>query len=100
MCGGCRTFCVCVEGGVGHFVFVCGGKGGGHFVFDKVGCVSMHVYLCVDVLALYVRVILVLFFFYTLKQHECKCHYLAASRQRKYFSFQNLFHGGLGRRLL
>ena len=40
--------CVCVEGGVGHFVFVWG-LGGGDFVFDKVGCVSMHVYLCVDV---------------------------------------------------
>ena len=42
----CRTFCACVEGGIGDFVCVCGG-GGGHFVSDKVGCVSMHVYLCV-----------------------------------------------------
>ena len=41
------------------------------------------------------RVILLLLF-YTLKQHMCKCHYLAASRQRNILVFKTSFMEGEG----
>ena len=42
------TFCVCVEGGIGDFVCVCGGGGGGTFcVWQSWMRIYVHVYLCV-----------------------------------------------------